>query len=578
VSRPTPRPAPPSGPPTAVLVGVLGMLAALGGLWVAVAAADAVAEQPAPANPIVLFLQLASGQRSWPGIVATLVVAGELVLTAVLLVAGLAITARWRRRRSRIDYTARSLAPPGELTGLTPRDAAARAARLAPGLSGGPETHGPLHGFTVIGDVPIRSSWEDVTIVLAGPRTGKTSSQCIPEVIDAPGAVVATTNRRDLVDATRDVRASRGSVWIFDPQDVLGEAPQWWWNPLRSVSTITAARELVGHFVASSRSADARTDAFFDGEGEELLALYVLAGALSKMSLTESATWLYHLGDRSAIDVLQRQGFSLAAAKLGGILDYPEKQRAGVVAVARRLLDVLAEPTVARWVTPPPGGTLPEFTPDRFAHTTDSLYLVSQEGPGSAAPLVAALTAAILDAAVTDAGRIPGGRLPVPLVLVLDEAANVCRIRSLPDKYSFYGGMGIVISTMLQSYAQGAEAWGEAGIRKMWSAANIKIYLGGVSERRFLDDVAALIGEHRVQEISHTYGQGSHRSRSISSRSERIVDVDELAALPRGRALVFSSGNRPTLIRTVPWQEGPHAEVIRASLAAHGPGIGAPVP
>ncbi|MGH3515490.1 MAG: TraM recognition domain-containing protein, partial [Pseudonocardiaceae bacterium] len=141
-----------------------------------------------------------------------------------------------------------------------------------------------------------------------------------------------------------------------------------------------------------------------------------------------------------------------------------------------------------------------------------------------------------------------------------------------------YGGMGIVISTVLQSYAQGVQAWGEAGIRKMWSAANVRIYLGGVSERGFLDDVSALIGDHRVQEISQTHSQGAQWSRSIGSRSERILDVADLAALPRGRALVFSSGNRPTLIRTVPWWEGPHADAIRSSMAAHGPGIELPTP
>lgn len=577
MNRPTPRPAQQTGPPpTAVLLGLLGVLAAAGGLWVAVAAGAAASGQQGPGNPLVLPLRLASGARGWPGPLATLVAAGELLVAGGLLLAGLRITARLRRRRSRVDHTAQSLARPGELSSLTPREVAARAARLAPGLSGGPESHGPLHGYTVTGNVPIRSSWEDVKVVIAGPRVGKTSSQCIPEVIDAPGAVLATTNRRDLVDATRDVRAAHGTVWIFDPNDILGEPPRWWWNPLGSVSTISAARELVGHFVASTRPADARTDAFFDPEGEELLANYLLAGALSTMSLLDTVGWLYHAGDRTAVDVLTSHGFTLAAAKLAGTLDYPDKQRAGILGVARKLVDVLAEPTVARWVSPPPTAAIPEFTPERFAATTDTLYLVSQEGPGSAAPLVAALTAAILDAAVTDAGHIPGGRLPIPLVLVLDEAANVCRIRALPEKFSFYGGMGIVISTVLQSYSQGVDAWGEAGMRKMWSAANVKIYLGGVSERRFLDDLSALIGDHRVQEISQTRGRGSQWSRSLGSRSERILDVAELAALPLGRALVFSSGNRPTLIRPVPWWEGPHADAIRASMAAHGPGLEQP--
>lgn len=38
----------------------------------------------------------------------------------------------------------------------------------------------------------------------------------------------------------------------------------------------------------------------------------------------------------------------------------------------------------------------------------------------------------------------------------------------------------------------------------------------------------------------------------------------------KGRALVLSSGNRPTL-RTQPWMTSPHAEKVKASIAAHDP-------
>lgn len=51
----------------------------------------------------------------------------------------------------------------------------------------------------------------------------------------------------------------------------------------------------------------------------------------------------------------------------------------------------------------------------------------------------------------------------------------------------------------------------------------------------------------------------------------RILDVDELAALPKGRAVVLASGARRTLIRTQPWMIGPHADAVRASIAAHDP-------
>ncbi len=50
-----------------------------------------------------------------------------------------------------------------------------------------------------------------------------------------------------------------------------------------------------------------------------------------------------------------------------------------------------------------------------------------------------------------------------------------------------------------------------------------------------------------------------------------MLDVADLGALPKGRAVVLASGARPTLARTLPWMDGPQAEAVRASIRAHDP-------
>jgi hypothetical protein len=49
----------------------------------------------------------------------------------------------------------------------------------------------------------------------------------VPAIVDAPGAgiVIATSNKRDTLDATRSLREREGDVWAFDPQQVAGEPP-----------------------------------------------------------------------------------------------------------------------------------------------------------------------------------------------------------------------------------------------------------------------------------------------------------------------------------------------------------------
>jgi type IV secretory pathway TraG/TraD family ATPase VirD4 len=157
------------------------------------------------------------------------------------------------------------------------------------------------------------------------------------------------------------------------------------------------------------------------------------------------------------------------------------------------------------------------------------------------------------------------------MVGVLDEAANVCRWRKLPDLYSHYGSRGICLLTILQSWSQGVEVWGKEGMRKLWSAATVKIYGGGVSEVEFLDELSRLIGDFDLLNRSVSHGGRQGRSTSRSMRRERILDVSDLASLPQGRIVVFGSGARPVLARSVPWMAGPHADAIRASIRAHDP-------
>ncbi|WP_367734248.1 type IV secretory system conjugative DNA transfer family protein [Microbacterium sp. LMI1-1-1.1] len=212
----------------------------------------------------------------------------------------------------------------------------------------------------------------------------------------------------------------------------------------------------------------------------------------------------------------------------------------------------------------------PQFDPHAFVRSSDTLYSLSKEGKGTAGPLVTALTAATVEAAEEYATTLPGGRLQTPMLGILDEAANVCRWHDLPDLYSHYGSRGIVLMTILQSWSQGVQVWGRDGMRKLWSASNVAIYGGGVKEPEFLNELSQMIGDYDRRTTSTSVGRGT-RSTSHGVQRERTLDVADLGSLPRGRAVVLASGAPATLVETVPWMNGPHADALRASIAAHDP-------
>jgi len=91
-----------------------------------------------------------------------------------------------------------------------------------------------------------------------------------------------------------------------------------------------------------------------------------------------------------------------------------------------------------------------------------------------------------------------------------------------------------------------------------------------VSETRFLEDLSRMIGDYDRRAPSVSTGKG-HRTVNRQLHRERILDVADVAALPKGRAVVLASGSRPALVPTQPWMTSPHASAAKASTAAHDP-------
>ena len=451
-----------------------------------------------------------------------------------------------------------------DLAHLTAAGSARTAARL------GTEGPGLPLGRAIAGKMMLHTSWEDMAILVAGPRTQKTTAYAIPALLAAPGAALATSNKPDLYETTRALRAARGHLWVFDAQGVAGDVPVWHWVPLsyitRPTLSETRAERLAAQLVTSARPVGAKVDAYFDTEAENLISRMLLGAACAAQPITTVYTWLTDAERADPVDALRAAGFALQADALRALAKLPDKQREGVYGTAQSLLSWLRNRDVARWITPGHGPVpTPEFDPIVFAGSTDTLYPLSKEGVGSVGPLVAALTMAVLDA-LEDRATQAGGRLPVPFVGVLDEAANICRIRHLDAYYSHFGSRGIVLLTILQSWAQGAEAWGDKGMEKLWSSANARIYGGGVDDPAFLRRLSDLIGTaDRVQRTASIGGGRRTVTRSVQERS--ILTPAELREMPQGRAVLFASGTPAVLTHPVPWWEGPHAEAIKAGMA-----------
>ncbi|NUS58162.1 MAG: type IV secretory system conjugative DNA transfer family protein [Streptomycetaceae bacterium] len=433
---------------------------------------------------------------------------------------------------------------------------------------------GLLIGRTVHGQRDIRAGWDQMHLDICGPRTGKNPGRAIPGILSAPGNVVVTSNKRDVVDATRGPRAERGPVWIFDPQQQVGAAASWWWNPLGFVDgSPTRADLLAGLFMSVQRRDHQRSDGYFEPAARSLLGALLLAADAENLPITRILHWLMRPTDDTPVRILQDAGHDMSAASAERMQTLPSEQRSGVYGTAAQLSSFLTAPDVTAWITP--GGDRPELKLEEFAARSDqTAYLLSDETHWAAAPLTLAFTSALAYAHEGVAIDSPSGRLARPALFVLDEAANVCPWPELPSLYSHLGARGISMMITLQSWHQGAAAWGETGMARLWGAAGVRVYGGGVADIPFLEDLSQASGVFEPETTSvsappHTAWW--NRTVTRASRSEPVLDASDLVALPRGRAFVQVSGAPPVLVRTVPWWEGPHAEQVRDSIARYGP-------
>lgn len=504
---------------------------------------------------------------------------------AAVIVGGLILARKASPKSSWVDPAARHMATFKEVKSLSAKATLADNRKMKCQADGWP---GFELGKIIPTSQPLYANAELVGLIFAGPRAGKSASYAVPFILDAPGAVIVTENKRFLTDATRDVRARNGgNIWVFDPQRIVGEAPGWWWNPLSMVHDAASAWTLADTFAkAEMESVGEKGFQFFELRATQLLRGFFLAAAVKGLPLSTVQEWISDRDVREpeAIAILNETRHVEVLNQLASIFS-PDSlpERSGVFSTAQIMTECLTNHEIARWVNPVEGDEVasPEvpgsvyrgrrhFDPAEFVRSKDTLYSLSKDAAGGGRALVTAMAVAVLEAAVEFATECPGGRLPIPLSAILDEAANVCRWSKLPKEYSHFGSRGIIVATILQSYSQGESVWGEKGMEALYQAANWVLYLGGNKPGPFLSKTSEAVGDYYYTTPGSPGSKDSPRGPAQEHR-DRIFDVAELAALPKGRGILITGQNRAALVKSTPWMWTKHKEAVEASLRAQDP-------
>jgi Type IV secretory system Conjugative DNA transfer len=301
---------------------------------------------------------------------------------------------------------------------------------------------------------------QQAVLVLGPPRSGKTSAVVVPNVLAAPGAVLSTSTKVDVLTATLPRRARQGRCWLLDPTGTVavpdGVTPIRW-SPVEACrgwdESLVTVRAMVGAARPGGRNPES---SHWTERAEALLAPLLHAAALGGGDMETVVRWVLRQDLDAPGQELARSGAAsgLAADVLAGLAATDPRELSGIWSTAAGVLSAYrseAALATAREVN---------FDPRAFAASADTVYVCA---PARHQALVAPIVVAFVEQLRAGAYALSAAGRPFqPMVLALDELANVAPLPDLPSLVSEGGGQGVLTLGCLQDLSQARQRWGPA--------------------------------------------------------------------------------------------------------------------
>jgi type IV secretion system protein VirD4 len=400
---------------------------------------------------------------------------------------------------------------------------------------------------------PLYAGPESAVLIIGPPRSGKTSSLVIPIVLDAPGAVVSTSTKPDVLEATAIARGRLGHCFVFDPY-ASSERP-WWtqelrWSPILGCRSFDRASTVAFTLASAARPDTAGTDAgHWVERATALLAPLLFAAALRELDMRAVVRWIVARDLREPFAIIEDSGHEMAQVTLSGVAATDGRELSGIFSAASGLLaPYRSEAVLASTIRP-------NFDPDAFVRSSDTLYICAPaQHQHQLAPLVVTLLEQIR------AATFARPRDAAPVVFALDEVANIAPLPSLPALAAEGGGQGLVTMACLQDLSQARARWGQAA-EGFFTLFGVKVVLPGVADRRTLELISALAGDHQIEKTTVTRSVGEWgRIRPAVSQSTEFRPQRPLDAIARGRPghALLIEGSHMGEVALVPWWQHQH--------------------
>ncbi len=258
-------------------------------------------------------------------------------------------------------------------------------------------------------------------------------------------------------------------------------------------------------------------------------------------------------------ECLREAGDAEALGAFRASLARDKRQRSSIYTTAETIVAAYADPRVLD------AASDADYTPAKLLDGgASTLYLCAPAHEQERLRTVFATMICELVAEVYERSSKTGKPIDPPLLIVLDEAANIAPIPNLDEIASTGAGQGIQLLSVFQDLAQLHSRYGERA-KTIVNNHRAKLFGTGISDPQSLDYVRRVTGSAEFSQRSRTAGQKGQRS---TTEGDDLPRPRPRQPRPRGRA-----GNRAAPLRPPPRREAAPAALVCGAQAA-GPGQG----
>lgn len=409
---------------------------------------------------------------------------------------------------------------------------------------------GPVKSRLMLGRVGsnlVAAEPRQSAIVLGPTQSGKSSGFAIPAILEWDGPVIVTSVKTDVIRDTIEAR-SGGGVLVYDPTGST-EHPSSTWSPLAMCHDWRGAQRCASWLTDAARgSGSGLADSdFWYAAAAKCLAPYLFAAATSGRSMSDVVRWINIQEEREVRDALEQAGVPEALEAAVASFNREARQKSSVYTTVETVLSAYEDPVVAA------SAASSDISPATILDGgSKTLYVVSpSHEQRRLRPLFETLLQTVINYAFEVSSRT-GRPLDPPLLIVLDEAANIAPLRDLDTLASTAASHGIQIVSIFQDLAQIANRYPDRFLTVL-NNHRAKIILSGISDPQTLEYASRLLGDEEVMQASITRGAHGSRSTTESTAMRNIAPAHVLRSIRPGEGVLVYGHLPPARLRLRPW-------------------------